>query len=154
MLPNIDFRFATPADNASLRRLLEAAGLPSADVSADRQEYILAHAGHDLVGCVGIEVRDGAALLRSFAVTDRLRGQGLGEALYERIVAHASLRGAKTAYVLTSTAEHFCAKRGFEKVDRSVVPAAIAATAEFASLCPASAVCMRRRLDTEPRHLR
>ncbi len=149
MRQGIEFRFASPADDGPLRELLAGAGLPSVDVSADRQEYILAHSGHELVGCVGLEVYGDAALLRSLAVAKGLRGQGLGTALYQRMLAHASLRGVKTAYLLTTSAERFCAERGCDRIDRTAVPAAIAASAEFKSLCPASAVCMRRRLDAE-----
>jgi amino-acid N-acetyltransferase len=48
--------------------------------------------------------------------------------------------------VLTTTAERFCAARGFERIDRGDVPGPIAATAEFRTLCPASAVCLRLRV--------
>ncbi len=152
MTQGIEFRFASHADDAPLRGFLAGAGLPSANVSADRQEYVLAHSGQQLVGCVGLEVYGDAALLRSLAVATPTRALGLGTSLTERVLALASLRGAKTAFLLTTTAERFFAKRGFERVDRTAVPAAVAASAEFSSLCPASAVCMRRRLDTEARH--
>lgn len=57
-----------------------------------------------------------------------LRRQGLGTALFERIVARALVRGVKTAYVLTTTAERYCLARGFERIDRAEAPAAIAST--------------------------
>jgi amino-acid N-acetyltransferase len=49
-------------------------------------------------------------------------------------------------YLLTTTAEGFFARRSYEKVDRDAVPGVIKETAEFQSLCPASAVCMVRHL--------
>ncbi len=141
-----------PGDEAALRALLTAAALPSADVAVSRQDYVLALSSGRLVGSVGLEAYGDDGLLRSFAVADDLRGAGLGSALYERIVAHAALCGVRTAYVLTTTAERFCVRRGFERIDRASIPAALAASAEFRTLCPATAVCMRRRLDRDARH--
>jgi amino-acid N-acetyltransferase len=145
--PVITFRQSEPRDIAALKTLLAAAGLPSQDVGDGHQEFIVACRGNDLVGSVGLEKYEDAALLRSFAVSAELRGLGLGSQLYDRIIAHANARGVKVAYVLTTTAERFCAARGFERVDRTSVPEALRDTPEFRSLCPASAVCMRRRLD-------
>jgi N-acetylglutamate synthase-like GNAT family acetyltransferase/quercetin dioxygenase-like cupin family protein len=146
------FRFSGPGDEPALKALLESVGLPTEDVRHGEQDCILAlHAGR-VVGSVGLEKHERAVLLRSFAVVPELRGQGLGSKLYERIVAHAVLRGAESAFVLTTTAERFCAVRGFERLDRASVPGWLRETAEFRSLCPSTAVCMRRRLDIEARH--
>ncbi len=143
----IEFGPAGPGDEAALRALLSAASLPVDDLSVGgEQEYVLARAGGALVGCVGLEVHGEAGLLRSLAVAPARRGQGLGAALLERIAARALLRGVKTGYGLTTTAEHYCLAHGFERVERAEVPTAIAATAQFRSLCPRTAVCLRRRL--------
>jgi len=147
-----EFRFASPSDETAVRQLLAASGLPWADLSADRQVIILASSGQQIVGCVALEPYGDAALLRSLVVAAGRRGRGLGTALYDRVVAQAALRGVKTAYLLTTTAERFCSRKGFEKIERAAVPAAVAASAEFRELCPATAVCMRRRLDREARH--
>lgn len=144
---SVEFRLASPSDEAAVRRLLEDSGLPSADVSTERQEIILAVSEGRIIGCVGLEPYGEAALLRSFAVVAEQRGRGVGEALFDRVMARAALRGARTAYVLTTTIERYCARRGFERVERGDVPASVAASEEFRTLCPAAAVCMRRRLD-------
>jgi N-acetylglutamate synthase-like GNAT family acetyltransferase len=148
------FRPATADDEAPLRSLLASASLPVDDVDLRRHAYVLAHDGAALVGCVGLEAcGDGAVLLRSFAVVPALRKQGLGTALFERVLARAVMRGARTAYALTTTAERFCLAHGFERVGRDGVPAGLAATAQFRTLCPASAACFRRRLDAAAVHL-
>ncbi len=147
-----EFRVASPSDEPAIRQLLTASGLPTADISLQRQDFILATSGQRLIGCVAVEPHGDAALLRSFAVTADLRGRGAGAALYDRVLAQAALRGARTAYVLTTTAERFCSMRGFEKIERAAVPAGVAASAEFRTLCPETAVCMRRRLDGDARH--
>lgn len=153
MIARLEFRSWTPGDVPAVRALLASASLPVDDVSADRQELVLAHDGATLVGCVGLEAYGDAALLRSFAVVPDRRGRGLGAALLERILARALLRGVKTAYVLTTTAERYCLAHGFERIGRAEVPAPIAATAQFRTLCPATAACFRRRVDAGALHL-
>jgi N-acetylglutamate synthase-like GNAT family acetyltransferase len=148
-------RLATPSDAHAIRALLAASRLPTSDVrEGGPQEFLVALDGRALVGCVGLERHGDAALLRSLAVDEEHRGRGLGLELYRSMVTHAARRGVKALYLLTTTAEAFFAKRGFVRVAREAVPGSIAATAEFRSLCPASAVCMTRALDRDPRHFR
>jgi amino-acid N-acetyltransferase len=99
-----------------------------------------------LAGVVGREVRDAAGLLRSLAVAPGRREQGLGRRLADQAEAAARDRGVRELYLLTTTAEAFFARRGFERADRASAPPDLQATAEFHSLCPSSAVCMRKRL--------
>lgn len=153
MKETLTFRLASGKDEPSIRSLLAASALPGDDVSTEAQDYVLALSEGALVGCVGVEVCGDAGLLRSFAVVPALRRQGAGTVLFERIVARALLRGMKTAYVLTTTAQRFCVTHGFERIERSAVPSAVASTGQFRSLCPATAACFRRRLDTAAVHL-
>ena len=48
--------------------------------------------------------------------------------------------------LLTETAEKFFRAIGYEVIDRRHVPQGIKQSAEFRSLCPASAVCMSKLL--------
>jgi len=60
--------------------------------------------------------------------------------------------GPKRAlYLLTTTAQAFSAKLGFAASERSEVPSAIAATAQFRSLCPSTAACMVKDVCDEAR---
>jgi len=54
--------------------------------------------------------------------------------------------GACEAWLLTETAEPFFARDGWARADRGDAPPAVAASVEFTSACPATAVAMRRRL--------
>lgn len=146
MNDRIELRLATAEDELAIRALLASAALPVDDVSVGAQDYVVARDGGALVGCVGLEPCGDTALLRSFAVVPDRRGRGLGTTLFERVVARARERGIATAYVLTTTAERFCLAHGFERVDRAEVPARIAATSQFRTLCPATAACFRLRL--------
>jgi amino-acid N-acetyltransferase len=149
---DVRFRFSSAADGQAIRSLLSAAELPTSDVGGGSQEFLVATTDEAIVGCVGLERFREVALLRSLAVAEGRRGHGLGLELYRGIAAHAARCGVKNLYLLTTTAEAFFARRGFVRIARSAVPGAISETAEFRSLCPDSAVCMKRALDREPRH--
>jgi amino-acid N-acetyltransferase len=49
-------------------------------------------------------------------------------------------------FLLTTTAERFFPKFGFEQIDREQVPASVQQSVEFQSACPASAIVMRKLL--------
>jgi amino-acid N-acetyltransferase len=137
---------ASAADLDAIRRLLEALHLPAADVGNPNQAFIVARDGGELAGCVGLEDHGEDMLLRSLAVTPERQGAGIGMALHARALEEAVKRRKRALYLLTTTAEAFFARAGFTRIERTKVPAAVAASAEFRSLCPASAVCMMREL--------
>ena len=144
-------RSAAPADLPAVERLLATADLPTAGIAelfATRaDDFVVAddpNAPGELAAVAGLEVRGDDALLRSVAVRPDWRAHGLGHALVKRVVCRAEERGLRALYLLTMTAEHYFPRFGFAHVERGAVPAAIAATLEFRSACPASAVAMAR----------
>lgn len=139
-------RASTPADDEKLRAFLEAADLPATDVETGRQEYLLLEEGERLVGTVGLEVVGQDGLVRSLAVAPDRRGRGLAARLHEGALELARARRVKTLYLLTTTAEGYAVRKGFERVSRSSVPPGILALPQFRALCPATAVCMRLSL--------
>ena len=143
---NLELRPATVADDSAIRGLLTAAGLPVADVDATRQAFIVATADGQTEGCVGLEIHGAAALLRSLAVREQRRGGGVGNALLARARALAVAHRVETLFLLTTSASQFFGRRGFITVDRSIVPADLAGSAQFAGLCPTSATCMMVKL--------
>ena len=148
-------RAARPDDRAAVERLLVESALTTAGV----RDLFDGHAGDfivaddparpgELAAVAGLELCDGTALLRSVAVRPEWRARGLGRELVKRAVCVAESRGLRALYLLTTTAEHYFPKFGFTRVERGAVPAAVAATLEFQSACPASAVAMSRAIDT------
>jgi amino-acid N-acetyltransferase len=142
----VNVRKAIPADEAGLRAFLESAGLPTGDVSTDKQAFVLALEDGHIVGSVALEVVGLDALIRSLAVAPAHRKQGLGAALNREAVALARMRGLRALYLLTTTAREYALRYGFEVIDRAVVPQSIAALPQFRSLCPQTATCMRLRV--------
>jgi amino-acid N-acetyltransferase len=129
------------------RRLLAAANLPSSDL-ADEQLATFFHCGpaDAPTALVGLEIFGADALLRSLVVDPTLRSVGLGSALVAHAEVHAVKREVGSLYLLTTMAEAFFARRGYHHIERTVAPASIRSTKEFAGLCPASSAFMFKRL--------
>jgi mannose-6-phosphate isomerase-like protein (cupin superfamily) len=68
------------------------------------------------------------------------------------MISHARLLGIERLYLLTTTAERFFTRLGFQRCGRSDAPPEIQATSQFRSVCPTSAVCMARDLGREVIH--
>jgi amino-acid N-acetyltransferase len=145
-MTTFNVRPAVKSDERAIKRLLKRADLPFEDVEVGRQTFLVATADGRVAGMVGLEAYDECGLLRSLAVKEELRGRGLGSELLGEMIAEARSAGVRELYLLTMTTEPFFARHGFEKTDRSQAPAALQGTTEFASLCPVSSVCMRKRL--------
>lgn len=138
---------AQAADLPAIRALLAASGLPGADLTpAHLGSFWLQRDAAGLVGVVGLEPRGLAALVRSLAVRTDARGRGLGGALLAYAESQAAVLGIETLYLLTTTAERFFAAHGYTEIPREAAPPPIRATAEFAELCPASSVCLTKRV--------
>lgn len=58
----------------------------------------------------------------------------------------ATDEGVAAIYLLTTTAESFFRRHGYEPVGRPAVPDVIAGSAEFRTLCPASAALLFKRI--------
>jgi amino-acid N-acetyltransferase len=127
--------------------LLNAASLPSDDLRDEHLDHFLV-AGPEgrPSGVIGLEVYGRAALLRSLAVDESMRSQGVGLALVHRAETYAAERGVDSIYLLTTTAERFFQRLGYARCERSAAPASIRATSEFSSLCPASSAFMLKLL--------
>jgi amino-acid N-acetyltransferase len=134
-------------DASEVRRLADAAGLPTADLDgADLAHFFGCGPRDRPSGVVGLELFGAAALLRSLAVDAGARGFGSGRALVAAAELHARGSGADSIYLLTTTAAGFFERLGYTPVDRETAPPEIRGTREFGELCPASATFMVKRL--------
>ena len=141
-------RSANPADRAAVLELLHAEGLSSEGVDPALAGFVVAEAPDGaVVGVAGLERYDRFGLLRSVAVSGSRRGEGLGARLTAAVLADARSRGLAGVWALTTTAAAYFPRLGFEVVDRSEVPEPVRRSAEFCTICPASAVALSRRLD-------
>ena len=124
--------------------LVEREHLPLDGLRQHFEDAFVARAGDRIVGCAALEVYEGGALLRSVVVDAEYRGSRVGTDLTLAAVKLAKRRLVPAIYLLTTTAERYFPKFGFEIVDRADVPAGVLASAEFTHACPSSAVIMRK----------
>jgi amino-acid N-acetyltransferase len=95
-----------------------------------------------LIGSAGLERYGDISLLRSVAVAAPERGQGLGQAVVQQALDHASSLGVRQVVLLTTTAADFFLRFGFHSISRAEVPLAVQASVEFQEACPVSANVM------------
>jgi amino-acid N-acetyltransferase len=137
---------ARDGDLPDVHRLLAECKLPLDGVDDHVRTMLVVREGAQVVGTAALELYPDGALLRSVAVAPRRQGSGLGRELTEAALRLAATHGAAAVFLLTTTAERFFPKFGFEPVTRDAVPASVRASVEFQSACPASATVMRKRL--------
>jgi amino-acid N-acetyltransferase len=142
----IVIRAARPADRAGVEALLAAAGLPTDGVAEHFASFFVVDHGSKIGGVAGVELYGEHALLRSVAVANDMKGEGVGALLTRRVLDEAKARGASAIYLLTTTAERYFPRFGFQNIAREEVPESVRASREFQGACPASAIAMRRDL--------
>ena len=134
-------------DRQSIIGLREAEGLPTSDLHALLlRDFLVVEDGNVMAGCVGAEVLDDIALLRSLVVSRSFRGQGLAKNLISALEARLSRHGVADIWLLTLDADGYFRQHGYLPVTRDRVPARVQETKEFSILCPDSAVVMRKQL--------
>ena len=137
---------ATPRDLPDVHELLTRHRLPLDGVDDHVQTMLVARENSQIVGSAALEIYAEGALLRSVAVDARQQGRHVGHQLTEAALQLAREHGAHAVFLLTTTAEMFFPRFGFEQIARDDVPPSVQASVEFTSACPASAIVMRKRL--------
>src|SRR3954468_18450739 len=139
----MELRAVSASERDDARSLLVANALPVADLDDPAIELFGAFDAERLIGVVGLQRCDDLGLLRSLAVERSRRSSGAGRALCEHVLELARTRGLAGVYLLTTDAADYFIRLGFAYVDRASAPVSIRATAQFGSLCSASARVMR-----------
>jgi amino-acid N-acetyltransferase len=128
-------------------RVLEHAGLPTLDLTQLHLEHFFYCGPNDApTGLVGLELYETNALLRSLWVAPASRTAGLGSALVDHVEDYARAQGARVVYLLTTSAEGFFARLGYQRIARGSVACAVQASREFTELCPDSSAVMIKAL--------
>lgn len=120
----------TPEDLEIIRDLILSAGLSTvrAHITATLggSTYWIAELDGQPGGCIGLEHGgDGVSLIRSAVVIPEARGQGLGRALVQSALTHASLRGDHTVYLFSTGAGDYWKRFDFVPVDAHELAAAL-----------------------------
>ena len=128
----------------NIRELLTKNNLPIDDLSEPDIKFFGLYYEQKLIGTIGIEKYDNTGLLRSMAIIDELKNQGIGGALLGHFLDWCDGEGIAQLFLITTTAERFFSKHGFSKIERGLVPDEIQKTREFKDICPSSAIVMIR----------
>jgi amino-acid N-acetyltransferase len=134
-------------DVPAMAALLQGAGLPTADLrSAQGLQLWVLEAQDRILGAIALERFSTDALLRSLIVVPEMRKRGYGYRLVAQLEQDAQADGVEQLVLLTETAEPFFRGLGYDVIDRRCASDEMKQSAEFRSLCPASAVCLRKAL--------
>jgi len=137
---------ARPADAADVLHLLDQNHLPIDGLGDHLATTVVARHNGRIVGSAALEIYPDGALLRSVAVAPELQGHGLGHELTNAAIRLARDLHVPAIYLLTTTAERYFPKFGFERIQRAAVPPTVQTSIEFTSACPSSATVMRKSL--------
>jgi len=138
-----------PADALDADAILDLVarnGLPLDGLREHLPTTVVARDNGRIVGTAALELYIDGALLRSVAVAPEHQGQGLGHELTQAAIHLAEQRHAPAVYLLTTTADRFFPKFGFQRIERAEVPPSVQTSIEFRSACPSSATVMRKGL--------
>lgn len=137
---------ATENDLKEIKSLLTVNQLPTEDINEKSVQLFISIFNNELIGTIGIEKYNQIGLLRSLAVKDEYRNQKVGEKLVNFLFDYCKGEQIRELYLLTTTAEKYFERIGFQKIDRNNVPEIIMQTREFKDICPVSAVVMHKKL--------
>jgi amino-acid N-acetyltransferase len=138
--------YAKRQDAETIRALLEREGLPTQDLDSARPEFVTALEEGRVIGVGALQHFGTTALLRSIAVASEWRGFGVGRIIVRELERRARALGITRLILLTQTARKFFEHQGYCAVEREDAPEAVRASAEFRTLCPATAICMAKVL--------
>lgn len=146
-LTELEIRTAKPSDFSSVVGLLKQTGLPTEDLNPALSNFLLAFADEKLVGSAGVEINGTYGLLRSVSVLNEFRNYKIARRLVNDLTKQVRLEGVKELYLITTTADSYFEKQGFERINRENVPVEIAQSQQFSSICPSSAVVMKKAIE-------
>ena len=141
----VTFSGVRPGEESAVMALLQEGDLHIGDLSREKlRHFLVARKGDAVIGVVGLEVFPPHGLLRSLAVVEAYRGQGIARRLIGAIERHARNVGVRSIYLLTLTAAGLFEKCAYRPVRRESAPEDLQATEEFKTICPDSAICLHK----------
>lgn len=140
-------RNAVDSDLSAIDTLLSENGLTTSGVRENLCNFLVAEEKH-VVGIIGMEFTEHSVMLRSLAICQELRKSGIGTSLVNRALRIGRAKGIQNVYMLTNTAETFALRWGFEKIQRSDIPADLMQSSALNNFCPLSSNCMKLDLNS------
>jgi N-acetylglutamate synthase-like GNAT family acetyltransferase len=136
---------ATFEDTEELISLFESINVPTDDVDPDFTKFFIVREDSKIIGCVGLELFTGTALLRSFAIHSDHQDNEIGQVLIKKLIEEAATEGSDAVYVCSAGAPSFFLDLGFTGIDLDDVPSEIRTSGLFDNDCPRVAAFMMKR---------
>lgn len=137
---------ANQTHRSTIIELLKTEKLPVDDLPGNFDHFFVAIVDDIVVGAIGLEHYPPLGLLRSMVVREDYRNQKIAGTLVETLEKHASNLSIDSIFLLTETASTWFDKKNYQRVERTEVPDAIKQSTEFSSVCPVSAIVMKKTL--------
>jgi amino-acid N-acetyltransferase len=134
---------AIKQDLEEVLTLLKLVDLPVEGVKEHFNNFFVVKKEKTVVGCVGMEIYENVALLRSVALHPSVQGEGIGRQMVKKMEAFSVEKRVQTIYLLTDTAENFFLKLGYKIIPRADTDQRIKQSIEFKMLCPSSPVLVK-----------
>jgi enamine deaminase RidA (YjgF/YER057c/UK114 family)/N-acetylglutamate synthase-like GNAT family acetyltransferase len=112
--------------------MLKSVDLPLPSES-ESVTVLKAYLGGELVGCVGYSRRALCAVLHSLVVIREAKGEGVGRALVQSVIARLEKLGVRQVFLATTDTARYFGYLGFSPVSRETIAPDVLATSELAS---------------------
>jgi len=139
-------RKAKENEYRAIIHLLASNNLPTSDIYQKNISLFVGLQDNEIIATIGIEIYEKVALLRSLCVKEGFKNQHFGKKMLTHLLTVCAKEKIEMLYLLTTTAERYFLRHGFEKIARENTPFIIQQTHEFKDICPSSAVVMRLTL--------
>lgn len=139
-------RKATENEYRAIIHLLASNHLPTTDIYEKNITLFVGLVKSEIVATIGVETYGNEALLRSLCVKEGFKNQKLGEKMLTYLLSFCAHENIQTLYLLTTTAEHYFTRFGFDTITRDETPPSVQNTREFQDICPSSAIIMALKL--------
>jgi len=132
-------------------KLLNQNKLPTNDLLGDLESIKLYSCLKSklLIGIAGLQIFSDKALLRSLAVHPEYKGMGYGKLLVQHVETEALNFGVRELYLLTNSAEKYFLKFNYKIIPRDRLPDQIKQSQQFKTLCPVTAVAMKKTIEVK-----
>lgn len=146
-MKNIRYERPQIEDLEQIVFLLKENDLPVDDIHSNSSiQFVVAKFDDFIIGSVALERFNSIGLLRSLCVKEEFRKDGVGLSLINRVFDFARNEKLSEIYLLTTSADKYFAKFGFNEFNRKNAPIQIQETSQFRDLCPASAILMNKAI--------
>lgn len=132
-----------------VKELLQASGLSTVRIEKQLTDFIVAEEQGKFFGILGAVYDGNKSLLRSFAVCEEKRNDGIGSALIKAMFSIMKAKKIIEVFLLTETAAAYFIKLGFLEIKREDIPQILLKESGLDLACPCSSRCFSYKLAGE-----